>query len=64
MASTGGIQITATGGTPVAVMTGTTLQDGVYTVSVAQDNSGESIACVTPYGTIGQDSFAKGDNIE
>jgi hypothetical protein len=64
MATTGGIQVTVTGGTPSASMTGTTLVDGTYTLTIQQDGGGISAACVTPYGTFGQDDFQKGDAIE
>jgi hypothetical protein len=61
--TTGSIVITMAGGTPTAVNGGTTLQDGTYTITVTQDNTGVSLACVTPYGVTGQTGFTKGDDI-
>jgi hypothetical protein len=48
--TTGSIVVTVTAGVPTAVMTGTTLQDGTYTVNMNQDNSGTTISVATPYG--------------
>jgi hypothetical protein len=62
--TTGGIQITVTAGSPTPVMTGTLLQDGVYLITVTQDNTGVSLDVATPYGDTGQSGFQKGDDVQ
>lgn len=55
MAATGNIVITVTAGAGVAVVSGPvssggTIQDGVYTVNLFQDNSGTTVSVATPMG--------------
>jgi hypothetical protein len=65
MASSGSFTFTVTGGTPSAVTAaGTTPKDGTYSITVSQDNTGTSLAVVSPYGATGQASFQPGDDIE
>ncbi len=61
---TGAIQVTVSGGSPAAVMQGQALQDGVYTVTVTQDNTGVSLNVKTPYGNTGQSGFQMGASVE
>jgi hypothetical protein len=64
MAFTGAIQVVVTGGVPAATMQGTTLQDGTYTITVGQDDSGFSVDVATPYGDVGQVGIQRGDATE
>ena len=45
-------------------MQGTTLQDGTYTITVGQDDSGFSVDVATPYGDVGQVGIQRGDATE
>lgn len=63
--TSGSWTFTVTSGTPSAVSgSGSTLIDGTYTITVTTDNTGNSLAVVTPYGATGQSGFTKGDDIE
>jgi hypothetical protein len=65
MANTSGtLSFTVSSGVASAVTAaGNTLKDGTYTVTVTQDNTGTSLAIVTPYGATGQAGFQSGDDI-